>query len=266
MSDYLITMDTGEQFIAHHGVKGMKWGKWNPETQARYADAGNGTYYKKAARGSEYGKSVTDLRREYNANQAKSKQIVKNLLMSPIGAHAYNTARSRGLSRGDAAMNAALGPLYVQGVKHKQKKLGTTTAMVSKAAKERGDSTRDESIAKSVAKQALVGEFGTSAYNTVKARTGSRGLAGAAGLATTLTGPVGAVAAPLLSRSKGYNEQVKASQTRKRAPGEKKGKNLVDEKVSEAKNQSVLQEHQEARKRFNELNERNTKKRKQKRI
>ena len=37
MPDYLITMDTGERYLAHHGVKGMKWGKWNPETAARYA-------------------------------------------------------------------------------------------------------------------------------------------------------------------------------------------------------------------------------------
>lgn len=37
MPDYLITMDTGEQFLAHHGVQGMKWGKWNAETAARYA-------------------------------------------------------------------------------------------------------------------------------------------------------------------------------------------------------------------------------------
>jgi len=36
MSDYLITTDTGEQFIAHYGVKGQKWGVWNPETTARY--------------------------------------------------------------------------------------------------------------------------------------------------------------------------------------------------------------------------------------
>ena len=35
--DYLVTMDTGERYLAHHGVKGMKWGKWNPETAARYA-------------------------------------------------------------------------------------------------------------------------------------------------------------------------------------------------------------------------------------
>lgn len=37
MADYLITMDSGEQFLAHHGVQGMKWGEWNPETAARYA-------------------------------------------------------------------------------------------------------------------------------------------------------------------------------------------------------------------------------------
>ncbi len=36
MTDYLITMDTGEQFLAHHGVKGMKWGKWNSETAEKY--------------------------------------------------------------------------------------------------------------------------------------------------------------------------------------------------------------------------------------
>ncbi len=35
--DYLITMDTGEQFLAHHGVKGMKWGQWNAETAERYS-------------------------------------------------------------------------------------------------------------------------------------------------------------------------------------------------------------------------------------
>ena len=36
MSDYLVTMDTGERYLAHHGVKGMKWGKWNEETRYRY--------------------------------------------------------------------------------------------------------------------------------------------------------------------------------------------------------------------------------------
>ena len=93
MSDYLITMDTGEKFLAHYGVRGMKWGQWNAETKARYSNAGNSTYYKKAKRGSEYGKSVTDLRREYNANQPKSKQIAKNVLLAPGEANPAKKAR-----------------------------------------------------------------------------------------------------------------------------------------------------------------------------
>lgn len=36
MADYIVTMDTGERYLAHHGVKGMKWGVWNAETAARY--------------------------------------------------------------------------------------------------------------------------------------------------------------------------------------------------------------------------------------
>ena len=35
--DYLITIDTGDKYLVHHGTKGMKWGKWNAETAARYA-------------------------------------------------------------------------------------------------------------------------------------------------------------------------------------------------------------------------------------
>lgn len=37
MGDYIVTMDTGDQYLCHHGTKGMKWGKWNAETAARYA-------------------------------------------------------------------------------------------------------------------------------------------------------------------------------------------------------------------------------------
>lgn len=288
MADYLITMDTGEKFLAHYGVQGMKWGKWNTETQARYASAGNSTYYKKAKRGDEYGRSVTDKRREYNANQPKSKQIAKNLLLGPGGAHAYNTARSRGLSRGDALMDSTLGPFYAAGVKHKQKLLETTTPKVSKAAKERGDQTRNESIVKSGAKNALGGYVGQNMYDTVKARTGSRGkaaLAGAGasigtGLAGGLLGPAGVGAAVggayALARRNGYDKQVKATEFRKRAPGEKDpakvarqeakaakkatkeaAKNAVDSKVKETKEKSVLQQHQEARKEFQKSNKTN---------
>ena len=78
--DYKFTFQDGSEAMAHYGVQGMKWGKWNAETQTRYANAGNSTYFKKASRGSEYGKAVTDQRRAYNANQPKSKQIAKTLL------------------------------------------------------------------------------------------------------------------------------------------------------------------------------------------
>ena len=202
--DYKFTFEDGSEALAHHGVKGMKWGVWNAETRAKYGSAGNGTYYRKAKRGSEYGKSVTDLRRAYNANQSKGKQIAKNILLTPGGAHAYNTSRSRGLSRSDSLMNASLGVLYAQGVKHKQKKLGTTKAMVSKAAKERGDYTRNESIKKSVGKTIIFGAPGSVAYNSVKARTKSRGKAAVAGVLTgaaaygaALTAPVAGAAAGL---------------------------------------------------------------------
>lgn len=102
--DYVITFQDDSQALMHYGVQGMKWGKWNAETQRRYAGAGNGTYFKKSSHGDEISRSVTDRRRAYNANQSKGKQVAKNLLLGPASAHAYNTARSRGLGRSDAAL------------------------------------------------------------------------------------------------------------------------------------------------------------------
>lgn len=175
--DYILTFDDGSEALAHYGVKGMKWGVWNEETRRRHASAGNGTFYKKAQRGDKYGQSVTNRRRAYNANQPKSKQIAKVALMGFSGAHGYNTARSRGLSRADSAQAAMLGPLYAQGVKHKQRKMKKTDPMVSKAAKERADYAKNESLGKSMVKSGLLGAPGAVAYNSVKARTKSRGKA-----------------------------------------------------------------------------------------
>ena len=36
MADLLITTADNEQFLAHHGTKGMKWGVWNDETRRKY--------------------------------------------------------------------------------------------------------------------------------------------------------------------------------------------------------------------------------------
>lgn len=34
---YLLHFEDGSSgYLSHHGVKGMKWGQWNPETQAKY--------------------------------------------------------------------------------------------------------------------------------------------------------------------------------------------------------------------------------------
>jgi len=66
MSDYLITTDTGEQFLAHHGVQGMKWGKWNAETAARYAGSGSRKKYIDASPKTEVV--------EYRAKKAKEKE------------------------------------------------------------------------------------------------------------------------------------------------------------------------------------------------
>ena len=34
--DYKFTFEDGSEALAHHGVKGMKWGVWNEETKSRY--------------------------------------------------------------------------------------------------------------------------------------------------------------------------------------------------------------------------------------
>lgn len=38
---YKLTFEDGSSaYLEHHGIKGMKWGIWNAETQARYAEEG----------------------------------------------------------------------------------------------------------------------------------------------------------------------------------------------------------------------------------
>ncbi len=84
MTDYFITMDTGEQFLAHHGVKGMKWGKWNSETAARYS-------------GSKAGKAVAGIKDKINNMSPETKQKIKT------------GAKVAAVGLGTAAAGAALG-------------------------------------------------------------------------------------------------------------------------------------------------------------
>lgn len=248
--DYLITMENGSKALAHYGVLGMKWGKWNDETKARYASAGNGTYFKKAKRGDEYARSVTDLRRAYNANQPKGKQIAKNILLAPGGAHAYNTARSRGLSRADAVQATMGGVFYAQGVKRKQRKLESTDPMVSKAAKERSDYTQYESLGKSLGKLAAFGYAGSNTYNSIKARTKSTGKAAVAATVTRAlsigaTAVVGsgtemavAGAAGAMLRRNGNKEQTRSNDfVRKNAENAKAVNQSIKEEREKRKRQ-----------------------------
>lgn len=52
--EYKVTFEDGSEALAHYGVLGMKWGKWNAETAAKYAHRGN-----RGARAYEKGDKLT---------------------------------------------------------------------------------------------------------------------------------------------------------------------------------------------------------------
>lgn len=56
-NDYKLTFEDGSKAIAHHGVKGMKWGVWNMETRLKYQ--GTGKEPRKAAEGGGGGGGVS---------------------------------------------------------------------------------------------------------------------------------------------------------------------------------------------------------------
>ena len=170
--DYKITFEDGESaYFEHHGVKGMHWGVRNAETQAKYAGGKGGQrQYRLASRGDKYSQAVTNQRRAYNARQSKGKQVAKVGLLGVSGSRAYNTSRSRGLSRVDSLYNASLGEAYIAGVKHKQRKAGTTKTKVSASAARRGKYSNSQSTGKQIAKYALLGPAGSMAYDTARSR------------------------------------------------------------------------------------------------
>lgn len=193
--EYVITFDDGsEAYLAHHGVLGMKWGVRNAETQARYAGGKGGQRrYRLASHGNEYSQSVTNTRRAYNAKQSRVKQAAKVGLMGVSGSRAYNTSRSRGLSRAESLQNATLGEIYIAGVKNKQKKAGTTKTKISDSARLRSEYANSQSTGKQVAKIVLGGTIGTVGYDTMRSRGTSR--LGAAAVTAVLGGePVAAIA------------------------------------------------------------------------
>ena len=66
--DYRFTFEDGTEALAHHGVKGMKWGVWNAETAARYG-GGSGVRKrrdKRIAKYEEKAKNATDPEKRIN--------------------------------------------------------------------------------------------------------------------------------------------------------------------------------------------------------
>lgn len=191
--DYIITFDDGSSaYLAHHGVLGMKWGVRNAETRAKYAGGTGGQrQYRLAQRGDQYGRAVTNTRRAYNARQSRMKQAAKVGLLGISGSRAYNTSRSRGLSRAESLQNASLGELYIAGVKSKQRKAGTTKTKISDSARLRSEYANQQSTGKQIAKIVLGGTVGTVGYDTMRSRGTSR--VGAAAVTAVLGG--GGVAA-----------------------------------------------------------------------
>lgn len=174
---YAITFEDGSSaYLEHHGVKGMHWGVRNAETQARYAGGKGGQRrYRLAARGDKYSQAVTNQRRAYNAKQGRAKQAAKVALLGVSGSRAYNTSRSRGLSRSESLVNARGGEFYIQGVKSKQRKAGTTNVKISDSAKKRSAYANSQSTGKQVAKIMLGGPLGATQYNTIRSQNGDRG-------------------------------------------------------------------------------------------
>lgn len=77
--DYLITFDDGSEALAHYGVLGMKWGKWNAETAARYGyKAGRHAAKADALRARR--DSTDDMREKERLERKASVQDYKSLM------------------------------------------------------------------------------------------------------------------------------------------------------------------------------------------
>ena len=237
MTDYIITMDTGEQFIAHHGVKGMKWGKWNPETAARYT----------GDKLSSARKTISD---KYNSINPETKNKIKTGAKvaagvagaAALGAGAYqlNKYMRTSLPAGTQekivrALNGGTTP----GVKYLPNKSTASTMLpggtnsVRKALP-----SANQSIQKHAGNAlATRGSNGIEQYvskATVLPRKSGLSHLQKIRLATAAGGAVGGATSLAMTKARNDKKQ--------------KAKDAVDEKV----NESIVKQHQDARKDFRE--------------
>lgn len=96
--DYIVTMDTGDKYLMHYGVVGMKWGKWNPETAARYAGG------ERSARTVKMTSKAEQHRRKANQFRAKRDAIATKAMRA---ANKAIKAEDGGLFSGPNEMKAA---------------------------------------------------------------------------------------------------------------------------------------------------------------
>ena len=102
--DYKVTFTDGSKALAHHGVKGMKWGVWNAETRARYYGGKVKEY------GQKYVKSgmPADRARLQSASESLSRQYGSGKQVTRRMVKAYGLGFPVG-ALGGASIGAALG-------------------------------------------------------------------------------------------------------------------------------------------------------------
>ena len=74
--EYVFTFEDGSEVLAHHGVKGMKWGVWNAETRARYAGTSS-VKLASAGGAASAGSSDEELEKRVNEELEKMKESYK---------------------------------------------------------------------------------------------------------------------------------------------------------------------------------------------
>ena len=75
--EYKFTFEDGSEALAHHGVKGMKWGVWNAETKARYTGTSSMNLASAGGAASAGSSEDEELKKRVNEELEKMKESYK---------------------------------------------------------------------------------------------------------------------------------------------------------------------------------------------